>query len=346
MLVVHHGGREHLVRQRQELLGEGPGHHRGVFHQIGHLLMQGRLPVERRQPSAGLGGGLLQLAGDAVAPVRPVDQHVVVRQTLPVIGERHHLDRRSRRTVAGKEPVPVGDVAGPDRRHTGHHRSRGPADLERHDLGGVQEHQPTDRTTEQKLAAAVFEKRIPAHGFRKRQVAQRRGEDAAQHGLGVVPGLAAMTGEVLALGGLDAGQRSDVHPLLAGESDGGARRLAVGIEPGADGRAGHRLLQIGLPFRKLRHRGHQPPRGHERPHRGAALDPCLVQVRRQTLDKLRLDARNPARGHLLATDLQEQLPVLHRYASPTRSTGGRPANAAWSASLPPAVSPAAPAPDN
>ena len=184
VLVVHHRGREHLVRELQELPRIGTGDHRGVLDQIGHLAGERGLPLDGCDRAADPRGAGGELAGDAGTALAAVDQHVGARQPLPVVGERRHLDRLARLPVTGEEAVAVGDVAGPDRGHAGRRRTRRPADHERHDPAPEQEQQPADGPPEEKLAAPVVERGVPAHRLREREVAQRGGEDPAEHASG------------------------------------------------------------------------------------------------------------------------------------------------------------------
>ena len=185
-------------------------------------------------------------------------------------------------------------------------------------------------------SSSVASQRIAFGNAMSRSVAAR---DAPQHRARGAAGLAAVTGEILPLGRLHARQRRDVHPLLASETERGPRGRTAGIEGGAHGRPGHHLLEVGLPVGELGHRRHEPARGDERLHRRAALDPRLLQTRRQPLGELPLDAGNPARGHLLAADLEQQLPARHAHASSSLAVAGRPAAAA-----PASAGPAAPLP--
>ena len=54
VLVVHHRGRQHFVRELEELPRKAPGHHRRVLYQVGHLAGQRRLCLDRRYRAAGL----------------------------------------------------------------------------------------------------------------------------------------------------------------------------------------------------------------------------------------------------------------------------------------------------
>ena len=348
VLVVHHGGREHLVGQIEELPRKRAGHHGRVLDQVGHLASQRGLILDRRRRASDLAGGGGELAGDAGTALAAVDQHVGARQPLPVVGERRHLDRLSRLPVAGEEAVPVGDVGGTDRGHAGRRRARRPADGERHDPAPEQEQQPTDGPAEEELAAPVVERGVPAHRLREREVAQGGGEDAAEHRAGGPAGLPTVAGEVLPLRGLDAGERGNVDALLAREAERGARGLPLRVEGGANRWAGDRLLQIGLSVRQLGHRRHQPPGADEGANRGAARDPRFCQTCRQPLGELRLEAGDPARRHLLAADLDQQLAIRHAHAPPACAVAVRsdtgpspacpsigappPATAAWSRS--------------
>ena len=207
--------------------------------------------------------------------------------------------------------MPVADVARPHRRCAGGGGRQRPADLERHHAPVVQEDEPANRAAERELAPAVVESRIPAHRLRKRQIAQCGREDASEHGPGRLPGLPAPAGEVLPFWSPHARQVRDVHPVPARESECCARRLAAGIEGAPDRRSRDSLLEVGLAYGELSYRGRQPARAGECAQGRTASDPLLGQPLGEALGELRLEARNPARGHFFATDLEEQLPVVH-----------------------------------
>ena len=181
VLVVHHRGRQHFVRELEELLRKAPGHHRRMLDQVGHLAGQRRLCLDGRDRAAGLAGAGGELARDAGAPLRAIDQHVGACETLPVVGERRHLDRLPGLALPGEEAVPVADAARADRRYARRLRRCRATDDEWHDPAAVEEDQPADRPPEEEFLAPVVERGVPAHRLREREIRQHRGQHAAEH---------------------------------------------------------------------------------------------------------------------------------------------------------------------
>ena len=309
VLVVNHRRLQHLLGQGEELLGKAAGDHRRVLDEIGHLVEQRRRPARAPDHAPQAFRLRLELLGDAGAALLAGQQHVMPLQDLAVLGERAHPHGAAGPAVAREEAVAAGGRAGADRGHPPRRRLRGPPDDEGHDPPPEQEHQPADGAPERQVAAAVVEPGVPVHLLRKGEVAQGRGEHAAEDRAGGLPALAAPVGEIGPLGRVDPNQPVDGDPLLAGEPRGGASGLSRVGEGGPDRRSGDRLLEVELPLRHPCRVDREPARRRERLRRGRAREPGRFELRPDAGAELPHQRRHPARGQLLAPDLDQQLSI-------------------------------------
>ncbi len=246
----------------------------------------------------------VEFARHAALAFFTIEQHEVLAKLGAIVGDAAHLQRAARAAAAGQHAMPVGHRAGAHFLHRRRLREHAPAHHERHHASTVQEQDPADRPSEQQFAAAVVQPRVPVHLLGEREFAQRRGEHVRQH---VDGGLAAFTAderEIGALRRLDAFQLRDLDAVLAREADGRGRGLTVGTEGRGDGRAAHRLFEIALTFGDARDRGRQAARRREGFDRGAGRQPERGELRGQPVGELLGQRRQPARGELLAPDLQ------------------------------------------
>ena len=309
VLVVDHRRLQHFLGQGEELLGEAAGDHRRVLDEIGHLVEQrtGAAGATDHAPQALRLG--IELLRDAGAALLAGQQHVVPLQGLAVLGERAHPHGPAGPAVAREEAVTAGGRAGADRGHPPRRRLRRAPDDERHDAPPEQEHQPADGAPERQVAAAVVEPGVPVHLLRKGEVAQGRREHAAEHRAGGLPRLAAPMGEIGPLGGVDPDQPVDGNPLLAGEPEGGAGGLSRIGESRPGRRSRDRLFEVRLPVLDPGGVDGEPARRRERRRLGRTREPGRLQLRAQGLPELPDQRRHPARGQLLAPDLDQQLSI-------------------------------------
>ena len=122
----------------------------------------------------------LELARDAIAPLRVVEDDEVLLETRLVLVEAADLDRAAGPAAGRQEAMAVGQRARLDVLHLRTGGIRRAADRERHDAAAVEEQQPADRPAEHELAAPVVERRVPVHLLGKRHVAQHRAEHVGQ----------------------------------------------------------------------------------------------------------------------------------------------------------------------
>ena len=160
----------------------------------------------------------------------PFEDDEVLEQPRAVFVERAHLDRAAGAAARRQKAVPVGDGAGADILHLRGLRGGRARNREGDDAAAVDEQDPPDRAPEEQLAATVVERRVPVHQLRKRQRAQRPAQHVRQHIGGSLAPLPLPIGEVFAFRRLDALERRDLDTLLRGETGGGGRRRAIGLE--------------------------------------------------------------------------------------------------------------------
>ena len=206
----------------------------------------------------------------------------------------------------------VGDRAGRHVLHLPGLRRRRTRHGERDDAAAVDEQKPADRPSEQQIAATVVEHRVPVHRLGERQAAQRAAENVRQHIDRRLAPLLPAERQILALRRLDALERGDLHALLRGEASGRRRRRAVGLEAGGRRWSVHQLLEIGLPLGDAYDPNREAARRAERVDGRLRRQAVLAQLRGDDFADFVGEARQPARGQLLAADLQQELTIHGR----------------------------------
>ncbi len=305
MLMVNQRRRQHLFGKLEELEREGAGDDRWVLDEVRNLLEQrGILAHGAADAALQALRFRIQLARDLVVPLAALEDHEILEQPRTILVERSHLDGAPRAAARRQEAMAVGDRA---RRHVLHLaglRRRRPGDGERHDAPAVQEQHPANRPAEQQLAAAVLEHRVPVHGLRERQRAQRAAENGGQHVDRCLAALPPAEREVLALRRVQALERRHLDALLGRKAGRGGRRRPVRLERGRHRWAVDQLLQIDLALRDADDADGEAARRAERFHRRLGRKAMLAQLRRDDLADLVGQVGQPARRQLLASDLQ------------------------------------------
>ncbi|MEZ5418790.1 MAG: hypothetical protein R2708_15815 [Vicinamibacterales bacterium] len=332
MLVMDHGGAQHLGRQLQELGRERPGGHGRVLDEIRNL-RQGLLPRRRHAdaPAAPTRFGI-EFPGDAVVALAAFDDDEVLGKAPPVVVEALDLDRPPGAPARREEPVAERHGAGADVLHERARRRRCPHDLERHDASPVEEQHPADGPAAQQFALAVLEQGVPAQLLRILQVAERGAEDARKH---VHRGFAAQLAterQVGPLGRLHAFQGRRLDALLPGEAEAGAGERPVGLHGGRHRRPHDQFLEVGLPLRDTQRPRHQAPRRAEGLDGLGRRHPGLGQPGLQAGAELCRQPRQPPCRQLLGPDFNEQFSVHGRSVVPGHSARSPRAAARASAS--------------
>ena len=194
-------------------------------------------------------------------------------------------------------------------------RQLGAANDERHHAAAIQQHEPSNRAAERKIAFAVFEVRVPPHLLRERHVTKQSRHEIGQDIDGRLPALTNAVREIGALRCFSAFERLDFNAVLLRKADGRRRWLPVRFERGGNGRTGDELLEVALALGELRDSRGQAARRAVRFSGPFARQPEFLQTRVEVTSELRSQARQPARGDLLAADLDEQLAVESGHSS-------------------------------
>ena len=153
----------------------------------------------QRHPPAEAPGVPLEIARDAIAPLRVLEDDEVLLEARLVFVEAADLDRAAGPAARRQEAVAVGQRARLDVLHQRTGGVRRAADGEGDDTAAIEEQQPANRPAEHELAPAVVERRVPLHLLGKRQVAQHRAEHGRQRVDGALAALALEERQVLAL---------------------------------------------------------------------------------------------------------------------------------------------------
>ena len=233
VLVVDHRRRQHLLGKLEELGAEGACDHGRVLDEVGHFLQQARLAGGRAaDPAAEPAGVRVEFAGDLGVAVLAVEDDEVLAQPRPVLVERADLDRPPRAAARREEAVAVGDGPRTDVLDDPALGGLETADHEGHDAPAVEEQDPADRPSEQQLAAAVVQLRVPVHLLRKRQVAQHAGQHVRQDVDRRLAADALPEREVVALRRVHALEIRHLDAVLPREPRRGRRRRPVRPEGG------------------------------------------------------------------------------------------------------------------
>src|SRR3954452_19403300 len=231
MLMMHEGGRQHLVRQRQKLAIVKPRDDAGKFDEIGHFFDQRAVLLEVHAPVEST-GVRLQLPRDAIASILVPEHNEVLRQAGLVLFKAAYFDRSSRATAGGEKPMPVGQRAGLDVEDLLSGRVGGASYGERDDAPAVQKQQPSNRPAEQQLAAPIVQLRVPVHLLGKGQVSKQPTEQIGQRVYGALSALTFVVREVLALGRRHARKLFERNALFLRKPERRRGRLALSIEGG------------------------------------------------------------------------------------------------------------------
>ena len=312
LLVMDEHDLEDLGGQRAELLRDAPEHDGRVLDQV--------LPLREQAEVVDLAPILpRELGRDALRARLGSEDHEVLLQALAKLVIEAHLHRPAR-PAAGQEAMSARGVAGLDDRASPR-AGLGGVDRERHDLPVEQGHHPADRPPEGELALAVVEPRVPAHALGEGEAAQQHRDDAGQHVARVAAWYAFDMEGVLfrRFGGCsrrhfahDRSRTLDGELELIDRYSEFSREAFRRLCPVSGGILGDPcrwtpdwIFHIGLAGRHVAGHG-QPPR------RGRGLDDLGHEVlAARQLDEpvahLLGEAGEPARGHLLDADLEQEL---------------------------------------
>ena len=120
VLVVHERGRQHLLRQREKRAIEEPGDDARELDEVGDLVEQ-PLMLLQRHPAVEAPGVALEIARDAIAALRVLEDDEVLLEAQLVFVEAADLDRAAGPAAGRQEAVAVGQRA---RRDFLHQRTR------------------------------------------------------------------------------------------------------------------------------------------------------------------------------------------------------------------------------
>ena len=235
-------------------------------------------------------------------------------QPRAVVVEGPDLDRAAGASARRQEAMPVGDRAG---RHVLHQRARSvrrAADGERHDAAAVEKQQPADRPSEQQLALAVVEHRVPVHLLGKRQVAQHAGEQLGQRVHGALAAHALALGEVGPLRRFLRSSASNATPCLR------AKPSAAGVGSPVRGERGRDRGPVTTSSRSSCRSAMRPThavrrRGVPDVSTGTSAAADLRQPRLEPLRELRVSAGQPGRRQFLDPDFDQQFSIHQTLAS-------------------------------
>src|SRR5262249_2434580 len=126
-------------------------------------------------------GFRVELADDLVVPIRAIDDDEALEQLGAIFVERSDFDRAAGPPTRGEKTVAIRRRARDDFLHAGTRGARVAGNRERDDAAAIEEENPADGASEEKLAAAVLEPRVPVHQFGERQSPQDAGENVREH---------------------------------------------------------------------------------------------------------------------------------------------------------------------
>ena len=198
VLMMHERRRQHFFRKDEKRGVEEAGDDRRVLDEIGNLLDERRMILQMHSATKAA-GVTFEIAGDAVASFRMIEDNEMFGQLGLILVEAANLDRAAGAAARGQKPMAVGQRSGLDVLDL---RARGAwhtADGVRHDAAAIQKQQPANRPPEQQLATPVVEPGVPVHLLGEREIAKQAREDVGQRIDGTSPALVLLERQVLAL---------------------------------------------------------------------------------------------------------------------------------------------------
>jgi hypothetical protein len=118
-----------------------------------------------------------------------------------------------------------------------------------------------------------------------------------------------LEGKVLALRRLRARQLLERHALLPGKTQGRRCGLAVLAEPGRDGRARDRFVEVVLPLRDVSDTRGQTTGRAEALDRSTRSNPEFREARIESFGELSREPGHPRCGQLFDADFDEELSI-------------------------------------
>ena len=304
MLMVDERRREHFLRQRQKGAIEEPCDHGRILDEVGDLVDE-RVMLLEHHAAAQSSRMPLEIAGDAIAPLRVIEDDEMLLETSVVFLEAADLDRASGTPAGREEPVSVGQRPGANLLDLRPRRMRRPANHERDDTAAVEKQQPANRAPEHELGLALVERRVPSHLFGERQIAQHLTEDVGERVDRALAALAFEVGQVLAAGSCRATEIGDGHALLLRKSGGCRCGCAVRTERRRYRRPRHDLLEVLLALGDLREAGGETPRRAVGLDRRPGRNAVLLEARLEPFTELTRQTREPRRGQLFDADFDQ-----------------------------------------
>ncbi len=296
-LVILHHRHQRFRRHAQETLGEASGQRHRPFHQRRDLgqqfVVEIGLAVNTRRRRANL------LADQLTALVEVGDHVAGIAQRGRVI-----LGRGQGNGVGMVETVAE------CRRACAHTE-----DLGVEVLMAEQQHRPVHRTRKGDAGNA------PGHALARRQLERRLGGRGRQQLVGRRATAGLLKEEILALAGIALLQIGNGNAMARGETGGGLRRLAAGIEGGTHRRPAMLDRALGLALGHALDDHRQAARGGVAARR-AVGEPESIERGRPVAHQRLAQCLEFAGGQFLGSDFQQQIAhVAHAAASPSLHRG-------------------------
>ena len=285
-LVPLHRRDEHRVGQREEGRVEVAGDRHRPFDECGVLCKQFGIDERLCAECARFAFDLLADALHARLEPGHDAAFLAERRLVPSRVFERDAPRPAEVVV---EAVPAGGAPGAD-----------PEDLRLDDLPAVHQHHPVHGAHE--LGVAIR----PPHAPRRRQAFERAFQHSGQQRGQRRAGLGEAVGEPCAGPRFEPHEPIHLDPGRSREAEGGPRRLAVLVEGLRERRPAPFDLAVGLGAGHAGNEDREPPRGGIR-DRGAAGEPCRVELRRDPGRERLGEPAQRLRRQLFRADLHQQV---------------------------------------